>query len=97
MADTEACGDLNGSITPAVVDPVERIVREIGMNVLRIRGVCSEEELEAAREEFNSTMSALDEVFQAAVKTDPDHDEELTEIIREYINSMTVELYGQNS
>ena len=78
-----------------VMDPVEKMIREINMNALRIRGVSSEKGLEAAREEFNSCLPGLDEVFQIAVGVATDHDEELTEIMREYINTMSMELYNQ--
>lgn len=79
----------------AVRNPVEKLVHEIMMNSLRVRGVASKEGLEAAREEFNSCLSALDKVFQIAVGAASDHDEELTEIMREYINTMSMELYNQ--
>ena len=86
--------DITAPNESKVMDPVEKLVHEIGMNALRIRGVCSEEGLEAAREEFNSTIPTLDKAFQVAVEEDPDNDENLTEIIREYVNTMQCELYG---
>ena len=71
--------------------PIFLLAQEITRNSLRIRGVAVREGLEEARQEFDSTINALDEALQIAIKASPP-EAQLIGLLEEYFSTMEHEL-----